>query len=82
MSAFTERRDMGLYDVPLSMSFGGGGGGDYVSQLPYLWYYVLLTTSFHMLVRNASPRGSAVVCQDHVSCYFYFGLLLSGPELW
>ena len=38
MSAITERRDMGLYEVPLSMSLLGFGMGDYVSQLPYVWY--------------------------------------------
>ena len=34
VSAITERRDMGLYEVPLSMSFVGFWDGDYVSQLP------------------------------------------------
>ena len=33
---YTEMRDMGLYDVPLSMSVGFWDG-DYVSQLPYAW---------------------------------------------
>ena len=54
MSAITEMRDMGLYEVPLSMSLLGCGMGNYVSQLPYVWYYVGV---FNMLVRNASPRG-------------------------
>ena len=27
---------------------------DYVSQLPYVWYYVGV---YNMLVRNACPRG-------------------------
>ena len=43
----------------------------------------------YMLVRNASPRGimcfrclNVLICQDIVSCYFYFGLLPLGPELW
>ena len=35
MSAITERRDMGLYDV-----FVGFWDGDYVSQLPNVWFYV------------------------------------------
>ena len=41
--AITERRDMGLYEVPLSMSLLGW---DYVSQLPYVWYYVGVRSSF------------------------------------
>ena len=57
MFAITERRDMVMYDVPLSMSLLCFGMGDYVSQLPYVWYYVGVKSSFNMLVRNASPRG-------------------------
>ena len=34
---------MGLYEVPLSMSLLDGG---YVSQLPYVWYYVVVKSSF------------------------------------
>ena len=34
---------MGLYDVPLSMSFLDV---DYVSQLAYVWYYVGIRSSF------------------------------------
>ena len=41
--AITERRDMGRHEVPLSMS---GFGMDYVSQLPYVWYYVGAKSSF------------------------------------
>ena len=29
-------------------------GGDYVSQLPHVWYYVGVRAVFKMLVRNAS----------------------------
>ena len=53
VSAFTERRDMGLFEVPLSMSLLGFGMGDYVSQLPCVWYYVGVKSSF----QHASPRG-------------------------
>ena len=42
--AITERRDMGLYEVPLSVSVGFWDG-DYVSQLPYVWYYVFVKSS-------------------------------------
>ena len=45
--AITKRRDIGLYEVPLSMSiFVGFWDGDYVSQLPYVWYYVGVKSSF------------------------------------
>ena len=29
---------------------------DYVRQLPYVWYYVGVKSSFNMLGRNVSPR--------------------------
>ena len=45
MSAITERRDMGLYNVPLSF-FLGFWDGNYVSQLPYVWYYVGVKSRF------------------------------------
>ena len=37
---------MSLYEVPLSMSLLSFGNGDYVSQLPYVWYYVDVKSSF------------------------------------
>ena len=45
MSAITERRDMGMYEVPLSVSLLGFGIGT-VSQLPYVRYYVFVKSSF------------------------------------
>ena len=50
---------MGLYEVPLSMSLLGFGMGDYVSQLPYVWYYVGVKISvmcFWCLMFNLSGR--------------------------
>ena len=44
--AITEMRDMCLYEVPLSMSLLGFGMGENVSQLPYVWYYVGVKSSF------------------------------------
>ena len=44
VSAITERRDMGLYEVPMSLL--GFGDVDYVSQLSYVWYYVGVKSSF------------------------------------
>ena len=37
---------MGLYEMPLSMSLLGFWDGDYVSQFPYVWYYVGVKSSF------------------------------------
>ena len=44
---------------------------DYVSQLPYVWYYVGDKSSFNMLLRNASPRGPM--------CFRCLMFNLSGP---
>ena len=43
VSATTERRDMGLYEVPLSMSLFDFWD---ISQLPYVLYYVAVKSSF------------------------------------
>ena len=45
VSAITERRDMGPYEVLLSISLLGSGMGT-VSQLPYVWYYIGVKSSF------------------------------------
>ena len=44
--AITERRDMGLYEVLLSVSFVWFWDWDYVSQLPCVRYYVFVKSSF------------------------------------
>ena len=41
VSAITERRDMGMYEVPFVCVFVGFWDRDYVSQLPCVRYYVL-----------------------------------------
>ena len=47
------------------------GLGSYDSQLPKVWYYVVLGAVSNMLVRNASPRGPI---------YFRYPMFsLSGP---
>ena len=63
--AITERRDMGLYEVrgALVDVFVGFWDGDYVSQLPYM-YYVFLRAVLNILVRNASPRGPVFQVPD------------------
>ena len=50
--AITERRDMGLHEVPLSV-FVGLWDGDYVSQLPYVWYYVVVKSSWECESKRA-----------------------------
>ena len=45
VSAITERRDTGLYKVPLSVSVVFWDR-DYVSQLPCVMYYVVVKSSF------------------------------------
>ena len=52
VSAITEKRDMGLHDIPCLCWVWDGG---YDSQLPYVWYYVVLRAVSNMLVMNASP---------------------------
>ena len=42
VSAITERRDMGLYEVPLSMSLLGFGKE---TMLANLWYYIGVKSS-------------------------------------
>ena len=55
--AITERRDMGLYEVPLSMSLLGFGMGTMLANFHMCGITLVLRGVFNMLVRNASPRG-------------------------
>ena len=55
--AITERRDMGLYEVPLFMSLLGYGLWNIVANLHMCGIILVLRAVFNMLVRNASPRG-------------------------
>ena len=57
MSAITERRDMGLYEVPLSMSLLGFGMGTMLSNFHMCGIMLVISAVFNMLVRNVSPRG-------------------------
>ena len=57
VSAITERRDMGLYEVPLSMSLLGFGMGTMLANFHMCAIMFVLRAVFNMLVRNASPRG-------------------------
>ena len=55
--AITERMDMGLYEVPLSMSLLGFGMGTMLANFHMCGIMLVLRAVFNMLVRNASPRG-------------------------
>ena len=44
--AITDRRDMGLYDVPLSMFLLGFGMGTMLANFHSVWYYVGVKSSF------------------------------------
>ena len=55
--AITVRRDMGLYDVALSMSLLGFGMGTMLANFHMCGIMFVLRAVFNMLVRNAIPRG-------------------------
>ena len=71
MFAITERRDMGLHEVPLSMSLLGFGMGTMLANFQMCGIMLVLTAVFNMLVRNASPRGPM--------CFRCLMFSLSGP---
>ena len=80
--AITEMRDMDMYEVCWSV-FVGFWDRDYVSQLPYVWYYVGVKSSFqHAREDCETKRACCLVCQDLVICYFYFVLLPLGHWMW
>ena len=57
MFAITERMDMGLYEVPLSMSLLGFGMGAMLANFHMCGIILVLRVVFNMLVRNSSLRG-------------------------
>ena len=69
VSAITERRDMGLYEVALVCVFVGFLDRDYVSQLPCVRYYVFVKSSF---LRSSECNVSlyVVCCSVNVSVCF------------
>ena len=54
---FTERRDMGMYEVPLSVSLLGFGIGTMLANFHVWGIKFLLRAVLNILVRNASPGG-------------------------
>ena len=71
VSGMTERRNMGLYEVPLSMSLLGFGMRTMLANFHMCGIMLVLRAVFNMLVRNASPRG-------HM-CFRCLMFNLSGP---
>ena len=71
VSAITERRDMGLYEVPLSVSLLGFGIGTMLANFHVCGIMFLLRAVLNILVRNASPRGPM--------CFRCLIFNLSGP---
>ena len=69
--AITERRDMGLYEVPLSVSLLGFGIGTMLANFHVRGIMFLLRAVLNILVRNASPRGPM--------CFRCLIFNLSGP---
>ena len=74
VSAIAERRDMGLYEVTLSLL--GFRMGTMLDNVHMCGIMLVLRAVFNMLVRNASPRGSMcfrclmLICQDLVIVIF------------
>ena len=61
MFAIIERRDMGLYEVLLSMSLLGFGMGTRLANFHMCGIMLVLRAVFNMLMRNASPKGICVL---------------------
>ena len=59
--AITERWDMGLYEVPLSMSFLGFGMGTMLANFHMCGIMLVLKSVFNIPVRNESKGGLCVL---------------------
>ena len=79
---------MGLYGVPLSMSFMCFEMGTMLVNFHMRGIMLLLRAVLSMLLRNASPRGPmCFTClmfslAGPCELLFYIVLLPLGPELW
>ena len=67
----TKRRDMGMYEVPLSMYLLCFGMGTMLANFHMCGIMLVLRAVFNMFKRNASPRGSM--------CFRCLMFNLSGP---
>ena len=61
VSVITERRDLGLYEVHLSMSLLGFGMGTMLVNFHMCGIMLVLRAVFNMLVRNESPRVPIII---------------------
>ena len=57
MFAITESRDMGLYEVPLSVSLLSFGIGTMLSNFQVLGIILVLRAVLNILTGNVCPRG-------------------------
>ena len=79
--------DMGLYEMPLSMSLWCFGMGTMLANFHMCDIMLVVRAVFNMLVRNASPRWHMCFrclmfnLSGPWSCYFSFVLFTLGPEL-
>ena len=71
VSAITERRDMCLYEVTLSVSLLGFGIRTMLANFHMWGIMFLLRAVLNILLRNASPRGTM--------CFRCLIFNLSGP---
>ena len=71
VSSITERRDLGLYEMPLSVSLLGLGIGTMLANFHVWGIMFLLRAVLNILVRNANPRGPM--------CFRCLIFNLSGP---
>ena len=62
VSAMTERRDISLYEVRLSISLLCFRMGTMLANFHICGIMLVLGAVFNMLVRNASPRGHMCLC--------------------
>ena len=71
VSVITERRDMGLYEVPLAMSLLDFWMGTMLANFHMCGIILVLRAVFNILVRNASQRWPM--------CFRCMMFTLSGP---
>ena len=57
VSAISERKDMVMYEVPVSMSLLGFGMGTMLANFHMCGIMLVLRAVFNVLMRNASPRA-------------------------
>ena len=62
--AITERRDMGLYEMSLSMSLLGFGMGTMLANFHMCGMMLVLRAVFNMLLKNVSPRWPVFYVPD------------------